>query len=356
MKNSRLLFFFQAHPAGKHLGFWILVYFIFIITALNRDEESLQELLATNAIHLPSFLLAAYSFNYVLIPTFFRKRRYVLFILLFLSSAYLISIFDRFLNVYVSEPLFREGNFSQETASQLFTQTGRLLESYFPKLYMVALAMTLIRISRENVRIREANLKLANERTTSELNFLKAQLHPHFLFNTLNNLYSLAIQKSNKTPDAIARLSEIFDYTLYQNQGMVEIDKEIKAIHNYIELERLRYGDSLKVSFKKKCTDKNIQISPLLFLSIVENAFKHGTGSTANNPEIDIELTVIDKTIKFVVFNTIGSKKQIQLEKRGVGVDNVKRQLSLTYKKYTYDVEESNESYLVNLFIDLNGE
>ncbi|NQZ75544.1 MAG: sensor histidine kinase [Ekhidna sp.] len=355
MGSNRLALFFQTHTLGRHLGFWALVYLTFVITnsTSGTGSTSILQNLVSNLIHMPAHLLAAYSLNYVLIPNLYRKRRHILFVLLFLVSAYLISILDRFLNVYAIEPLFREGDFKQETAYQLFTQIDQLLESYFPRLYLVALAMTLIRISNENTRMREVNLKLANEKTTTELNFLKAQLNPHFLFNTLNNLYSLAIQKSDKAPDAIATLSEILDYTIYQSQSTVNVEEEAQAIRSYIKLEQLRYGAALNVKFAEHIEKSGVQIYPLLFLSIVENAFKHGTGHTSTNPEIVIDLTVSAEFVRFMVKNSKGVANNKSSNKKGIGVANIKKQLAILYPEHSYEVKETEKSYQVDVRIEL---
>ena len=195
------------------------------------------------------------------------------------------------------------------------------------------------------------------EKIKAELNYLKAQIHPHFLLNTLNNLYALTLKKSDKAPETVITLSEMLVYTLYKcNEKYVALDSEIKLLENYISLEKLRYGEDLDIKFVQKIENTHAQIAPLILLSIVENAFKHGVSGETENAKIRINVEQFNDSFVFEVFNT---KSDVKLDDemdytKGIGIENVKKQLDLVYSdRYIFEVEESDNSYKVNLKLDL---
>ncbi len=152
-------------------------------------------------------------------------------------------------------------------------------------------------------------LDLEKQKADIELMALKAQLNPHFLFNTLNNIYSLSVMQSPRTSPAIARLSEILDTLLYRSGGMyVPVSQEIALLQNYIELEKLRYDDRLVVTFDHHTTD-DAGIAPLILLSLAENAFKHGAGEDAGSPEIHINLHQHQDQLTFTISNTFRAQE-----------------------------------------------
>lgn len=190
------------------------------------------------------------------------------------------------------------------------------------------------------------------------LTFLKAQIHPHFLFNTLNNLYVLTLQKSEKAPTTVLKLSEMLDYILYQcNDTRVTIEKETALIQNYIELEKLRYGDRLKLELEENIDNKNVLIAPLVLISIVENAFKHGASGAIDTPTIKISIEVKNHQLSFHVYNTkarIAQKDETNY-KHGIGLKNTKKQLELLYPdRHSIEIKEEDVSYSVKLDVDLS--
>lgn len=343
---------------GRHILFWVVILLAITISKSSSEtqEQNFLSLLGRNAINLITPLIAAYFLNYYLIPKFFYKRKFLSFILVFTISAYVFCVIGRILNVHVAEALFRIGDFKQESITEIFVQLDSLLSVYFPGIYFVAFAMTFIKQQKSQLEMRQRNVLLEKEKAETELNFLKAQIHPHFLFNTLNNLYVLTLKKSDKAPEIVVKLSEILDYILYKgNDEVVPLDKEIKLLENYISLEKLRYDDQLQVSFQMEVDDMHVGISPLLLLSIVENAFKHGASSQLTKPEIKIDLCIRDKILLFKVYNTKNENLQTDGTnyRKGIGVTNIQRQLALIYKEYNFEIEEGKDSYLVNLYINL---
>jgi LytS/YehU family sensor histidine kinase len=190
----------------------------------------------------------------------------------------------------------------------------------------------------------------------TELQVLKGQLNPHFLFNTLNNLYSLALSKSSKTAVIIAKMSEMFHYILYEcNATEVPISKEIKLIENYIELEQIRYSDRLSVKFEKYVDNMNHLIPPMLLYCYVENCFKHGSSKDPDSPWIKISLHVKNDCLTFEVLNSIpNSGKKDNTE--GVGLLNAQRRLELIYpQNHRLTIREENSEFHVKLNITKNN-
>ncbi len=196
--------------------------------------------------------------------------------------------------------------------------------------------------------------KLKKDKIETELKFLKAQLHPHFLFNTLNNLYALTLEKSDKASDVVLKLSELLDYILYKCIAeMVTLDQEIRQIENYIELESLRFGERLKVKFNVSQFPATTTIPPMLLLTLVENSFKHGASKTLLNSWIHIDLFPEGNQL---IFNIKNSKRQMEDSNPeisgGIGLQNLQNRLKLIYKdKYTFSIDEQADSFGARLII-----
>ena len=218
--------------------------------------------------------------------------------------------------------------------------------------------MNLTMMVHEKNEIERLTLQLQRDKNKAELNALKAQIHPHFLFNTLNNLYALSVQKSDNAPKMIEALSFMLDYVLYRcNDKFVPLSNEIELIENYIALERLRFGDLIQIdsTFDYE-VGKNgkMSVAPLLLLPIVENAFKHGASQQLEVPFIKIELTIQDCILFFDVVNSkeIHKPNQDIGFTKGIGLNNLKKQLSKLYGKYVLENKDEGETYHVELRID----
>jgi two-component system, LytTR family, sensor kinase len=198
----------------------------------------------------------------------------------------------------------------------------------------------------------KAKNTLENEKLTAELAFLKSQVNPHFLFNSLNNIYSLAYQKSDKTPEAILKLAEIMRYMLYEsNEDKVSLDKEIQYLENYIELQKLRFKNKTNVRFEISGDTTNQKIMSLVLISFVENAFKHGSATDEQQP-IAITMTINSGKLYFRVMNKKSSHNKD--ETGGIGLLNVKRRLDLLYKnKYHLEIEDGPATHSSELYLDL---
>jgi len=204
-----------------------------------------------------------------------------------------------------------------------------------------------------NIQLREKNNQLIIEKKEAELNYLKAQTNPHFLFNTLNNIYSLARDKNDLVAESILRLSKILRFMLYETSGKtIAIDDELKIMHDYIALEKLRYDDSLKVSIHTQIENTKQLLPPLLLIPLVENAFKHGVSETRSNPFVDIQLYVNQQQLLFIVKNSTEGSDQQQV-RENIGLTNLRRQLQLLYKDYDLTVNEQHAVFTCTLKINL---
>jgi LytS/YehU family sensor histidine kinase len=203
-------------------------------------------------------------------------------------------------------------------------------------------------------KLRHTAQQLLIEKQRAELSYLKSQTNPHFLFNTLNNIYSLSRDKSDLAPESILRLSKILRFMLYETNGeFIAIDQEVKMIADYIALEQLRYDESLRINFNHDIDNLKQSIPPLLLLPLVENAFKHGVSETRESPFIDISLGLSERKLRFVVKNSTGTLSDPVRMKENIGLSNLRRQLELLYSEYDLIVEQDKSIFVANLKINL---
>ena len=203
------------------------------------------------------------------------------------------------------------------------------------------------------VKLKQATQQLRIEKQEAELNYLKSQTNPHFLFNTLNNIYSLARDKSDLAPDSILRLSKILRFMLYEAGGSyIAIEQELKIITDYIELEKLRYDESLSINFHHDIEDMKQTLPPLLLIPLVENAFKHGVSETRGQPFIDIHLAVSKRQLTFLVRNSSEASADKSV-RENIGLSNLRRQLELLYKDFNLSVLQSDTLFTATLKINL---
>jgi two-component system, LytTR family, sensor kinase len=204
------------------------------------------------------------------------------------------------------------------------------------------------------IKLKQATQQLRIEKQQAELNYLKSQTNPHFLFNTLNNIYSLARDKSDLAPESILRLSKILRFMLYETGGAyIAIEQEIKIISDYIALEKLRYDESLTVNFNHNVEDMKQALPPLLLIPLVENAFKHGVSETRGRPFVDIHLSVNKRQLTFIVKNSAESFADELNVKENIGLANLRRQLELLYSDFNLTVQQAASVFTATLKINL---
>jgi LytS/YehU family sensor histidine kinase len=192
--------------------------------------------------------------------------------------------------------------------------------------------------------------ELIQEKLQSELNFLRAQTNPHFLFNTLNSIYALARKQSSQTPEVVMQLSKLLRYMIHEcKEPFVPLEKEWKIIEDYVGLEELRFGDRIHVKMTKQENGSGEMIAPLLLLPLVENAFKHGAGNNRDHTEILIDLKKENCKLHFSVENNFETANGLQEKSSGIGLQNVKRQLELLYPDHSMSIENSDGRFKVSI-------
>lgn len=216
----------------------------------------------------------------------------------------------------------------------------------------VAIAFKLFRLQASS---KEREKNLIKEKLETELKFLRNQTNPHFLFNTLNNIYALARKKSDKTPEVVMKLSELLSFMLYESgKDVITITEEIKMIEDYIDLQRIRYSDRLSIQFDREIDNDAQLIAPLLLLPLVENAFKHGVSETRFDSFINIDIRLNDGQLAFSIKNTIENGKP-KSGNNNIGLPNIKRQLELMYTEHEMLIQNDGKTFNVNITINLNS-
>ncbi len=205
------------------------------------------------------------------------------------------------------------------------------------------------------LKVREQLKRTETEKANAELNYLKAQINPHFLFNTLNTVYSLSILKSDKTPDAIIKLSDMMRYVLSDgNTNFVPLEKELNYISNYIELQRMRLTSNIKLSYNCEGNRFDKKIAPLVLIPFIENAFKHGVNSEENS-EIDIKIMISETQLELFVKNKCVTANNNTLNKSGLGIENTRQRLNLLYpENHTLKISEEDHCFTVILILNIH--
>jgi sensor histidine kinase YesM len=352
---SKITTYIQERRWLYHVLFWLV---LFLIQSLGVESfYNEKDVFIHKLLVLPPKILTAYALIYYQVPELLYKKRYILFAISFLISSYIFAVISRLTVVYAVEEIIRPKPFNQEPVVEILTDIYALYDRYLLGIYFPALVMWMLKLIKEQVYKKSEIEQLEKEKVSAELSFFKAQIHPHFLFNTLNNLYVLTLQKSDNASETVLKLSEMLDYMLYQcNDDRVTIDKEIKLIENYIDLEQLRYGERLKLNFNKTIDNPKTQIAPLILVSLIENAFKHGASGAIKNPHINIDIKVEKEQLFFSVYNTKAKLEQEDKTnfKEGIGINNTKSQLQLLYpNKHNLEIIDEELSYQVKLHIDL---
>ena len=338
----------------NHILFWLGYILFFSLLSFSTGEPFLIQL-QSHLIVLPIKMLGVYTTLYVLIPRFFLKNRYWTFTVCLVALLLIAGFIQRAIVFYVIYPL--KYPLDLQTDLTDFWITYWIVIGILEIAY-VTLFASIIKITKFWYQDHQRAKSLMQEKLEAELKFLKAQIHPHFLFNTLNNLYSLTLQKSDYAPEVVLRLSGLVNYMLYDASApIVPLSREIECIHNYITLEKIRYGSSLEIHFDVSGNISGAQIAPMLLLPFIENSFKHGVSDKIEHKWIIANLNVNNEFLTFKVEN---AKPSLPIARDkpdytgGIGLENVRRRLELLYPgKYDLKIMDENDSYLVNLRIIL---
>jgi len=350
MESVNILLTNSKYRMLWHLIFWMIVLTYYTLF-FGHQGGYYWFTLKFVVILLPVAIGTTYLFNYFLIPKFLFNKKIKTFILFsfysLVVSFYLISlIIFPFLILSKSEVNF-------------VTLDKSFLDIYFlvVGLYAAILVAILIKLIKYSYERQHLHLQILKEKTAAELEALRSQINPHFLFNTLNNIYTLSLKKSDQTPDVVLKLSEMLDYLLYEcNSDRVPLKKEINLIENYLYLQKIRYDKRLKTSFSISGATSDQSIAPMLLLPFVENSFKHGAGKHREDAWIKIKMKIHEKSMIFEVKNSQVSTRKYDAipSSGGIGIANVRKRLELIYKKdHHLNITNSVRDFSVKLNINM---
>lgn len=332
-----------------HVVFW-LGYLMVKIFIVEYFREDLLTVLVVELIRLPLKMFLVYVLIFYLIPQLLLNKRYLTFTIWLLLLILFAALARRITDIYITYPISML-YFDRAVFWDLGTAFRNLVFIY----PVVGLA-TAIYLMSHWIRDYHLRTQLQQEKLQAELQYLKAQVHPHFLFNTINNIYSLSLDHSPKTSRSLLELSELLSYMLYEcNTNRVYLKKEIELIQNYISLEKLRYSERLDLRFEVSGNLTEIYIAPLILLPFVDNCFKHGPGDTMSECFVHFNLRIDHGLLYLNLINSVPEKEITSTQNSGIGLKNVKRRLEGEYQdKYELEVRPESGTYQVKLKIDLN--
>ena len=333
-----------------HLSFWCvyLSFFVFQVSSFHRDEVDWNRVAKIVTLQVSFAMMLGYINYFYFLPKMLGEKNGWKYLLSFLVIFAIIITIRLILERYLIDGYTHKEEYLYRTVFIVRVIVTNLFIVIF--LGMIRFAVAWFEF--------EANKKtVENEKLTAELNFLKAQINPHFLFNTLNNLYYLAYTQSPNTPEIIAKLSNMMRYMIYDsNYPEVPLKKEIEYMENYISLERLRLNDQIPITFDIEGDPEVYRITPLIFITFLENAFKHGVSNSNPGSWVKIKLQLEGKDCIYEIENSrAGSVKPESGEKSGIGLQNVTRRLELSYPgRHVLEVRDNPETYKVTLKLKLS--
>lgn len=353
--------FWRMKRIAYHVLFWIIYWGINIYLDFNwvndnirgwNDSKKLVRVAFASFLYILPLIILAYYLVFVAIEKIVQKRNTFFVNFLFIVLPYMTAVGLTIVIVrlivfrYIYEGAIQPGS--------LFFDPRRVLsiiiEAAFPAVLVLSMKYVDIQVTAKE---REKNL--VREKLSAELQLLKNQLNPHFLFNTLNNIYALSRKKSDTTPDVILKLSDLLNFMLYEaGADLISVGKEIQFLEDYISLQKIRYTDNLKLSFDREIDNPNQLMAPLLLLPVVENAFKHGASENHFDSFIDIRLQLEGARLRFIVSNSFEPEAE-QGKQHNIGLNNTRRQLELLYSEQALELQIRDNIFTATLTINLNS-
>ncbi len=343
-------FFHRNRVVFLHLSFWCvyLSFFLYQISSYRRGRElDWERVLTIAAFQIAFASLISYINYFIFLPRFLKHRNAWIYLLEFLIPFAIIMFIRLMVERYWIDGF---------TGTEEYLYRTRFVVQVITTNLFIVIFVAMLHFAVEWLEFETKKKEVENEKLTAELNFLKAQINPHFLFNTLNNLYYLAYSKSENTTEVIAKLSQMMRYMIYDsNHPKVLLSKEIEYMQSYIGLERLRLNDLIPIKFEVSGNTENVWITPLIFITFLENAFKHGVSNSNPKAWVNISIALRDKECIYSVENSKTSDQKDVSEKSGIGLKNVKRRLELSYPgQYKLETKETRDTYLVQLNLTLH--
>ena len=325
----------------------------FVFFPYNRNNSPLKSLrfiymfITSNTLLIVFYYLNSWFF----IPSLLARKKtfyYVVSVLsclfIYLSALYVIDISSRETKIWLQSDVAKK----LHSTGPHFFAAGPL--TLFLLAFIVSSGSKVIA---KWFVAEETREEISRQQLQTELSLLKSQVNPHFLFNTLNGIYSLSVGNSTRTPDAVMKLSRIMRYTLEESKNdFVTLSQEIGFINNYIELQKIRLTENISVCFNVSEDVKNVKISPLLFIPFIENAFKYGI-STHHHSKISVDISVKDSVLQFFCTNDVVPSSGMKPKGTGTGINNTRRRLELLYaNKHELVIKNSEQQYAVSLTIN----
>jgi two-component system LytT family sensor kinase len=335
----------------RHVLFWSadVVAYLLIVT----DYSSVSRIqLFHGLLRLPLIIVATYFILYYLMPAFSHPRKRKTAYVWVGGVIVFLSVGVRFYKHYIIAPWIDPAGEVPQPIWDVARLTSELLAAS-----MVISAAIVIKLLKNRHELTRQNEELLHEKKAAELNFLKAQMHPHFLFNTLNTLYSETIQDSGKAQAVVLHLSNLLRFILDEcNKSRIPLGYEVKVIRDFIALEQLRHGERLAVTLHVSDVDVTRLISPLVLLPFVENSFKHSLNTVRGPIHIDIQIGMQGDRLHLQVVNDCAPGKNMNGQSHGKGIPNVKRQLELLYAgEYELAMTDKKDQYHVSLTLPLRS-
>lgn len=315
-----------------------------VIVPATEFPQTFYLALRSQVVELPGKVIMVYLNLFFLLPVFLLKQRYLLYILILLVAFGLVGLVQKYISIYITFPIFYP---SLRDLADIFS-FERFIQYAAGILSLVGFTsgVKMLLAYQHNQRRTQ---EMEKRQIFTELQFLKNQLNPHFFFNTLNNLYGMALTDTKQTAAMILRLSEIMHYIVYDsNSRTVSLAKEIGLVKSYIQLEKIRYGNRLKESVVVSGNPGLIKIPPLILLPLVENAFKHGATQETETALINVIVNIDQENVFISIENSKSGHRVDPDHSNGVGLENVKRRLALLYpQQHDFRVFDEKDNYLV---------
>jgi two-component system, LytTR family, sensor kinase len=332
---------------SRHVLFWLVDLFNWLVVTSSFGRVGWREVYFFLLI-VPLPMAATYFILYYLIPRLSGKddksKLFLWIIVVLIAMGCTIRAYRYFIVV----PFL--GLKPLDIAE--FWNVGMIIGEIFKWLAVISMAVA-IKLIKSKTELQQKHDQLQQEKRIAELSFLKLQMHPHFLFNTLNTLYSETIRNSENAGKVVIHLSNLLRFMLEEcNKPLISIEKEIKVIKDYIELEKLRHGDRLQVSLRVPESPADVMISPLLFLPFVENSFKHSLNNIRGQVHVAIDIALSDRELHLVVENDQSRNPKINGYTKGTGIVNIRRQLDLLYhNEHSLTIDDRGDKYRISLLI-----
>ncbi|MDZ7877267.1 MAG: histidine kinase [Saprospiraceae bacterium] len=299
-------------------------------------------------LNVPIIMMVTYFSIFITVERFLLQKKYLSFALCLVGSMIFAGVFRRIVTFDIIYKVLYP-----ERAKTLFLVPKILIDAVYVQL--IAGLGSMIYVIRKWMEQQRINEKLTAEKVAAELALLRSQVQPHFIFNTLNNIYMLSLKNSPLTSDMIHRLSALLSYMLYDSKrSLIEVEKEINYIKDYINLEKIRYGTRLDIQISGANTTKGVQVPPLLFLPLVENAFKHGVSNAVEDSWIHVDISLKKQVLVFKIENSLSDDKIAPNGfGNGLGLDNLKKRLEILYPdSFELKFLKEEDSYLAVLKLD----